>query len=45
MTLLVYGTCDPADLCFYPRSRKVVFRGLGLVRRVGEQLDYWEGED
>ncbi len=45
MTLLMYGTRDPGDLCFYPRSGKVMFRGLGLVTRVGERLDYWEGED
>jgi uncharacterized cupin superfamily protein len=45
MTLLMYGTRDPGDLCFYPRSGKVFFRGLGLLTRVGEQLDVWEGED
>ncbi len=45
MTLLMYGTRDPGDLCFYPRSEKVFFRGLGLLTRVGEQLDLWEGED
>jgi hypothetical protein len=36
---------DPGDLCFYPRSGKVFFRGLGLLTRVGEQLDASEGED
>ena len=45
MTLLMYGTRDPSDMCFYPRSGKVFFIGLGLITRVGEQLDYWEGED
>jgi uncharacterized cupin superfamily protein len=45
MTLLMYGTRDPNDVCYYPRSGKVFFTGLGLVTRVGEQLDYWEGED
>jgi len=45
MTLLMYGTRDPSDLCYYPRSGKVFFIGLGLITRVGEQLDYWEGED
>jgi uncharacterized cupin superfamily protein len=45
LTLLLYGTRDPRDVCFYPRSGKVFFRGLGLVTRLGELLDYWEGED
>ena len=45
MTLLMYGTRDPNDMCFYPRSRKLIIRGLGLVTRVGEQLDYFDGED
>ena len=45
MTLLMYGTRDPREVCYYPRSGKVVFVGLGLITRVGEQLDYWEGED
>ena len=34
----------PDDACFYPRSGKVAFRGLGVVGRI-EQLDYWDGED
>ena len=41
----MYGPREPGEVCFYPRSRKVYFIGLGLVTRVGEQLDYWEGED
>jgi len=41
----MYGTRDPGDLCFYPRSRKVRFTGLGVVVPVGEQLDPWDGED
>ena len=45
MTLLMYGTRDPRDVCYYPRSGKVFFIGLGLIARLGEQLDYWEGED
>jgi len=44
MTVLMYGTRDPRDVCYYPRSGKVFFIGLGLITRVGEQLDYWEGE-
>lgn len=45
MSLLMYGTRDPSDICFYPRSNKVFFTGLGLITRVGERLDYWDGED
>ena len=45
MTLLMYGPREPGEVCYYPRSGKVYFLGLGLVTRVGEQLDYWEGED
>lgn len=45
LTLLMYGTRDPNDICYYPRSGKVFLTGLGLVTRLGEQLDYWEGED
>lgn len=45
MSLLMYGTRDPSDICFYPRSGKVFFRGLGLITRVGERLDYYDGED
>ena len=44
MTLLMYGTRDPRDICYYPRSGKVFFVGLGLITRVGERLDYWDGE-
>jgi uncharacterized cupin superfamily protein len=45
MTLLMYGTRDPSDICFYPRSGKVFFTGLGLITRLGEPVDYWDGED
>ncbi len=45
MTLLMYGMRDPGEVVYYPRSRKVYFVGLGIVTRVGEQLDYWEDED
>ena len=40
MSLLMYGTRDQSDLCYYPRSGKVFFRGIGLVTRLGDQLDY-----
>jgi uncharacterized cupin superfamily protein len=44
MTYLAYGTRDPGDVCYYPRSNKVAFRGIGLIGRL-ERLDYWDGED
>jgi uncharacterized cupin superfamily protein len=44
LTFLAYGSCDPGDLCYFPRSGKVAVRGLGVVARL-EAVDYWEGED
>lgn len=44
MTLLAYGTRDPADMCWYPDSSKVAFRGLRVIARV-QRLDYWDGEE
>jgi uncharacterized cupin superfamily protein len=41
---LAYGTREPGDACYYPRSNKISFRGLGVVGRL-EPLDYWDGED
>jgi uncharacterized cupin superfamily protein len=42
-TMLIYGTRKPNDMCFYPRSNKISWRGLGVIGRV-EHLDYWDGE-
>ncbi|MFN2467435.1 MAG: cupin domain-containing protein [Gaiellaceae bacterium] len=44
LTYLAYGTREPNDICFYPRSNKIAWRGVGVIGRV-EQLDYWDGED
>jgi uncharacterized cupin superfamily protein len=44
LTLLAYGTRDPNDICYYPRSGKISWRGVGLIGRV-EHVDYWDGED
>jgi uncharacterized cupin superfamily protein len=41
---LAFGTREAADLCFYPRSNKIAFGGIGVVARI-ERLDYWDGED
>jgi uncharacterized cupin superfamily protein len=43
MTFLAYGTRNANDVCYYPRSNKIYFRGLGLVARL-EDLDYDDGE-
>jgi uncharacterized cupin superfamily protein len=44
LTLLAYGTRDPNDIAYYPRSRKISWRGVGLIARI-EHVDYWDGED
>jgi uncharacterized cupin superfamily protein len=44
LEFLAYGTREPGDMCFYPRSGKISFRGLRVVGRI-ERLDYWDGED
>lgn len=43
LTYLAYGTRSRADVCYYPRSNKIFFRGLGLIARL-EDLDYFDGE-
>jgi len=43
MTYLAYGTREPNDICYYPRSNKVAFRGVGLIGRF-EPLSYADGE-
>jgi uncharacterized cupin superfamily protein len=43
LTYLAYGTRDSADVCWYPRSNKVFFRGLGVITRL-ELLDIFDGE-
>jgi uncharacterized cupin superfamily protein len=43
LTYLAYGTKDPNDICWYPRSNKVFLRGIGVIGRL-ELLDYFDGE-
>jgi uncharacterized cupin superfamily protein len=43
ITYLAYGTREPNDICYYPRSNKIYFRGVGLMTRV-EHLPYEDGE-
>jgi uncharacterized cupin superfamily protein len=44
LTYLAYGPREPGDLCYYPHSNKISFRGVRLIGRI-ERLDYWDGED
>src|SRR5438094_207503 len=43
LTYLAYGTRENGDICYYPRSNKINFGGVGVIGRV-EKLDYWDGE-
>lgn len=42
-TMLVYGTKDPNDIAYYPKSNKINFRGVGLIARL-DALEYADGE-
>jgi len=44
LSFLAYGTRDPRDVTYYPRSGKVSLRGVGVIGRL-DVLDYWDGED
>lgn len=44
LSYLVCGTRENGDVCYYPRSDKVSFRGVGVIGRL-ERLDYWDGEE
>jgi uncharacterized cupin superfamily protein len=44
LTVLGWGTREPNDICWYPRSRKLFWRGVGVIGRI-ETLDYWDGEE
>jgi uncharacterized cupin superfamily protein len=43
MMFLSYGTREPNDVCYYPRSNKIFLRGVGLIARL-EPLAYDDGE-
>ena len=45
LALLAYGTREPNDICYYPRSGKVSLRGIGVIGRLEPVDDYWEGEE
>jgi uncharacterized cupin superfamily protein len=44
LTFLAWGTREPNDIIWYPRSRKMLWRGVGVIGRI-EQLEYWDGEE
>jgi len=44
LEVLAFGTRDPRDVTYYPRSGKVNIRGIGVICRL-EAVDYWDGED
>jgi uncharacterized cupin superfamily protein len=44
LTLLAYGTRDPNDIAYYPRSNKIYFRDVGLIARL-DHLSYEAGEE
>jgi hypothetical protein len=40
---LVYGTREPNDVCYHPRSNRIYWRGVGLITNL-EPLGYDDGE-
>ena len=44
LELLAYGTRRPDDVCYYPRSNKIYWPGVGVVGRI-EHVDFWDGEE
>jgi uncharacterized cupin superfamily protein len=43
ITFLAYGTREPNDICYYPRSNKIYWCGVDVIGRI-ERLEYWDGE-
>jgi uncharacterized cupin superfamily protein len=44
LILIAWGTREPNDICWYPRSRKLYWSGVDVVGRI-DPVDFWEGED
>jgi uncharacterized cupin superfamily protein len=44
LTYLAYGTREPNDIVYYPRSGKVSLKGVGIVFKP-EQVAFWEPGD
>jgi uncharacterized cupin superfamily protein len=43
LTLLAFGTRDPGDIVYYPRSGKLALRGVRARFQI-ENVGYWHGE-
>ena len=43
LTLLAFGTREPNDIVFFPRSGKVGLRGV-KARFFIQRVEYWDGE-
>jgi uncharacterized cupin superfamily protein len=43
LTLIAWGTREPNDITWYPRSQKIYWGGVDVVGRI-EQVDFWDGE-
>jgi uncharacterized cupin superfamily protein len=43
LSVLAYGTQEPNDIAYYPRSGKVSLRGINAIFHV-TKVDYWDGE-
>ena len=43
LTLIAWGTREPNDICWYPRSQKIYWAGVDVVARI-EQVEFWDGE-
>lgn len=41
--MLIWGTREPDDTAWFPRSSKIYWRGLGVIGRI-ESLEYGDGE-
>ncbi|CAB4935199.1 unannotated protein [freshwater metagenome] len=44
LALLGHSTLDPGDIVFFPRSQKIIIRGLRTIMRI-EAVDFWDGEE
>jgi uncharacterized cupin superfamily protein len=44
LRVLAYGTREPGDMAYHPRSGNLRISGLGLVGRL-QPVDLWDGEE
>ncbi len=43
LILLAYGTREPNDIAYYPKSGKVFLRGIGVIGKI-DPLPYWDDD-